>query len=88
MGGFRHKSGGFFVLKASIEMFEKPMDDPLWQLVALSAGTGGSLLAVGSVAGHAESQVLRGEERFGWDAGPHCRGTHQFPCKRLPPTHL
>ena len=37
--------------KASIEMFEEPMDAPLWQLVALSAGTGGSMLAVGSVAG-------------------------------------
>ena len=32
-------------------MFEEPMDAPLWQLVALAAGTGGSMLAVGSVAG-------------------------------------
>jgi len=27
-------------MKASIEMFHEPMDDALWQLVALSAGTG------------------------------------------------
>ena len=26
--------------KASIEMFDEPMDDSLWQLVALGAGTG------------------------------------------------
>ncbi|CAJ1342348.1 unnamed protein product [Effrenium voratum] len=39
------------LVQASIEMFHEPMDDPLWQLVALSAGTGGSMLAVGSVAG-------------------------------------
>lgn len=39
------------LVQASIEMFEEPMDAPLWQLVALSAGTGGSMLAVGSVAG-------------------------------------
>lgn len=32
-------------------MFEEPMDAPIWQLVALAAGTGGSMLAVGSVAG-------------------------------------
>ena len=32
-------------------MFEEPTDAPLWQLVALAAGTGGSMLAVGSVAG-------------------------------------
>ena len=45
--------------KASIEMFEEPMDAPLWQLVALSAGTGGSMLAVGSVAGR-DSVVFPG----------------------------
>jgi len=39
------------LVQASIQMFKEPMDDPLWQLVALAAGTGGSMLAVGSVAG-------------------------------------
>lgn len=28
-----------------------PMDSPLWQLVAYCAGTGGSLLVIGSAAG-------------------------------------
>jgi hypothetical protein len=31
------------VEKASIEMFDEPMDDELWQLVALSAGTGNAV---------------------------------------------
>lgn len=39
------------LVQASIQMFEEPVDSPVWQLVALSAGTGGSMLAVGSVAG-------------------------------------
>merc|ERR1711948_10554 len=40
------------LVEASIEMFEEtPMDDPLWQLVALAAGTGGSMLSIGSIAG-------------------------------------
>lgn len=49
--------------QASIEMFEEPMDAPLWQLVALAAGTGGSMLAVGSVAGAADAQNL---QVFSW----------------------
>jgi len=40
------------LVEAAINMFDdKPMDDPLWQLVALAAGTGGSILSVGSIAG-------------------------------------
>merc|ERR1712038_436898 len=40
------------LVEASIHMFaDKPVDDPLWQLVALAAGTGGSILSVGSIAG-------------------------------------
>jgi len=39
------------LVQASIDMFEQPTDAPLWQLVALTAGTGGSILPVGSVAG-------------------------------------
>merc|ERR1712066_482464 len=40
------------LVEAAINMFEhKPKDDPLWQLVALAAGTGGSILSVGSIAG-------------------------------------
>jgi len=40
------------LVDASIDMFKGvPKDDPLWQLVALSAGTGGSILSIGSMAG-------------------------------------
>jgi len=40
------------LVQAAIHMFPTtPHDDPLWQLVALAAGTGGSLLSVGSIAG-------------------------------------
>jgi Na+/H+ antiporter NhaD/arsenite permease-like protein len=45
---------------------EVPMDDSLWQLIAFCAGTGGSLLVIGSAAGVA----LMGLEKvdFGWYA--------------------
>jgi len=40
------------LVEAAIHMFkDTPEDDPLWQLVALAAGTGGSILSVGSIAG-------------------------------------
>jgi len=41
------------LVQASINMFgaTTPENDPLWQLVALAAGTGGSILSVGSIAG-------------------------------------
>jgi len=40
------------LVEASIDMFrETNTDDPLWQLVALAAGTGGSVLSIGSIAG-------------------------------------
>lgn len=40
------------LVEASLDMFsEVQEDDALWQLVALAAGTGGSILSMGSVAG-------------------------------------
>eukprot|EP00929_Paragymnodinium_shiwhaense_P101821 TRINITY_DN65007_c0_g1_i1.p1 TRINITY_DN65007_c0_g1~~TRINITY_DN65007_c0_g1_i1.p1 ORF type:complete len:609 (+),score=125.96 TRINITY_DN65007_c0_g1_i1:91-1917(+) len=40
------------LVEAAIDMFEGvPVDDPLWQLVALCAGNGGSLLSTGGIAG-------------------------------------
>jgi len=40
------------LVEATIDMFrEVPENDPLWQLIALTAGTGGSLLSIGSIAG-------------------------------------
>lgn len=40
------------LVEATIDMFVgTPTDDALWQLTALGAGTGGSILSVGSIAG-------------------------------------
>jgi Na+/H+ antiporter NhaD/arsenite permease-like protein len=40
------------LVQASIRMFDHlPVNDPLWHLVALAAGTGGSILSIGSIAG-------------------------------------
>lgn len=39
------------LVAASIGMFSEPMDNPLWHFIAFSAGTGGSILIIGSAAG-------------------------------------
>ncbi len=39
------------LVAASMGMFSEPMDDPLWHFIAYSAGTGGSMLIIGSAAG-------------------------------------
>jgi Na+/H+ antiporter NhaD/arsenite permease-like protein len=39
------------LVAASIGMYTDPCDAPVWQFIALSAGTGGSLLIIGSAAG-------------------------------------
>ena len=39
------------LVAASMGMFSMPPDDPIWHLIAYSAGTGGSILIVGSAAG-------------------------------------
>jgi Na+/H+ antiporter NhaD/arsenite permease-like protein len=44
---------------------EYPADDQLWQLVAYCAGTGGSLLVIGSAAGVAYMGLVEGVS-FGW----------------------
>jgi len=50
------------LVEAAIGMFDNSLDDPLWQLVALAAGTGGSILSVGSIAG----VTLMGMEGIGF----------------------
>jgi Na+/H+ antiporter NhaD/arsenite permease-like protein len=51
------------LVEASIDMFDGVQtDDKLWQLVALAAGTGGSILSVGSIAG----VTLMSMERVGF----------------------
>ena len=39
------------LVAASIGMFSQGMDSPLWHFIAYSAGTGGSMLIIGSAAG-------------------------------------
>ena len=39
------------LVAASLGMFSEPLDDPLWHFIAYSAGTGGSMLIIGSAAG-------------------------------------
>ena len=39
------------LVAASMGMFSVPIDDPVWHFIAYSAGTGGSMLIIGSAAG-------------------------------------
>lgn len=39
------------LVAASLGMFSEPMDNPLWHFIAYAAGTGGSMLIIGSAAG-------------------------------------
>ncbi|MCV6628834.1 MAG: sodium:proton antiporter NhaD [Flavobacteriaceae bacterium] len=39
------------LVAASLGMFSEPTDNPLWHFIAYSAGTGGSMLIIGSAAG-------------------------------------
>ncbi|MFH4966976.1 sodium:proton antiporter NhaD [Gaetbulibacter sp. M240] len=39
------------LVAASLGMFHEPMDNELWHFIAYSAGTGGSMLIIGSAAG-------------------------------------
>lgn len=39
------------LVAASMGMYNAPMDSPLWHFIAYSAGTGGSMLIIGSAAG-------------------------------------
>ncbi len=39
------------LVAASMGMFTEPIDAKIWHLIAFSAGTGGSMLIIGSAAG-------------------------------------
>jgi Na+/H+ antiporter NhaD/arsenite permease-like protein len=39
------------LVAASLGMFSEELDNPLWHFIAFSAGTGGSMLIIGSAAG-------------------------------------
>lgn len=47
------------MVAAGIEMYEMPMNDPFWMLLAYCAGTGGSCLIIGSAAGVAAMGLER-----------------------------
>jgi len=39
------------LVAASLGMFSEPLDNELWHFIAFAAGTGGSMLIIGSAAG-------------------------------------
>lgn len=47
------------LVAASMGMYDMPIDDKLWHLIAFSAGTGGSMLIIGSAAGVAAMGMER-----------------------------
>ncbi|MDO5105236.1 sodium:proton antiporter NhaD [Capnocytophaga sp.] len=47
------------LVAASIGMFQEPIDNALWHFIAYAAGTGGSLLIIGSAAGVAAMGMER-----------------------------
>lgn len=52
------------LVAAAIGMFDSPADDPLWHLLAFCAGTGGSMLIIGSASGVAAMGME--DIKFGW----------------------
>ena len=59
------------LVAASIGMFSQPLDDSLWHLIAYSAGTGGSVLVIGSAAGVVAMGMEKNEffwylKKIGW----------------------
>ena len=47
------------LVAASMGMYDAPLDDKLWQFIAYAAGTGGSMLIIGSAAGVAAMGLER-----------------------------
>ncbi len=48
-----------FLVAASMGMYTYELDDTLWHFIAYSAGTGGSMLIIGSAAGVAAMGMER-----------------------------
>jgi len=48
------------------DITQHPVDSQLWQLIAYCAGTGGSLLIIGSSSGVAYMGLSEGQATFGW----------------------
>ncbi|GAB2777850.1 sodium:proton antiporter NhaD [Salinimicrobium soli] len=51
LGGLSAVIDNVPLVAASMAMYDFPMDDKIWHFIAYSAGTGGSLLVIGSAAG-------------------------------------
>lgn len=51
LGGLSAVIDNVPLVAASMGMYNLPLDDSLWHLIAYSAGTGGSMLIIGSAAG-------------------------------------
>lgn len=51
LGGLSAVIDNVPLVAAAMAMYDFPIDDPLWHFIAYSAGTGGSLLIIGSAAG-------------------------------------
>lgn len=51
LGGLSAVIDNVPLVAASMAMFDFPVDDRIWHFIAYSAGTGGSLLVIGSAAG-------------------------------------
>ena len=47
------------IVAASMGMYDLPMDHEVWHFIAYSAGTGGSMLVIGSAAGVAAMGMLK-----------------------------
>jgi len=51
MGMFSALFDNVPLVAASMGMYDLPMDDRIWHFIAYSAGTGGSMMIIGSAAG-------------------------------------
>jgi len=51
LGGLSAVIDNVPLVAASMAMYDFPIDDRIWHFIAYSAGTGGSLLIIGSAAG-------------------------------------
>lgn len=59
LGGLSAVIDNVPLVAASMGMYSLPLDDSLWHLIAYSAGTGGSMLIIGSAAGVAAMGMER-----------------------------
>lgn len=59
LGGFSAIIDNVPLVAASMSMYSLPLDDDIWHFIAFTAGTGGSMLIIGSAAGVAAMGMER-----------------------------